>query len=126
MEISQNNSQSSGEGNIYPTAPNADGFYYDNAGDELNGVATRRYENGSKVKSVVLPECGKTAVIRSLKAKDTKEIARFMNKDPEAYMMAAVTVAVTLNGEKQPIEVIAELPLKDYNLLMEMNGDLNF
>lgn len=110
----------------FPTLPDAEGYYYENQTDLEMGITTKVYENGNKIKSTVLPACGKTAVIRELLARDSKDVARFMDKDPEKYQMASITVATTLDGEKQPIEVIAVLKMKDYSRLLSMYQDLNF
>jgi hypothetical protein len=80
----------------------------------------------NKIKQAFLPGCKKTAIIRELLAKDTKDISRFMDKDTEKYQVAAIAVATTLNGEKQPLEVIENVKMKDFNLLMGMYQDLNF
>lgn len=111
---------------VYPTAQDAEGFYFESADDQDAGISTKVYENGSRVKQCKLPVSGKMAVIRELRAKDTKEISRFMNKDAEKYQMAAITVALTLDGSKVPYELVESMLLKDYNRVMSMYSDLNF
>jgi hypothetical protein len=110
----------------YPTCPDADGFYYESEEDKTLGILTKIYENGSKVKQAVLPQCGKTAVVRELTAKETKDIQRYMGNDKDAFLMSAITVATTIDGEKQPFEFFDGLKMKDYNRVMSMYGDLNF
>ena len=110
----------------YPTQPSPEGFFYENENEASQEILTRVYDNGSIVKQVKLPKCGKLAVIRSLKAKATTEIRRFMGGDADKYEVAVVTTAATLDGNKMTIEEIEELPLKDFQLLLSMCGELNF
>ena len=110
----------------FPTTPDAEGFYYENQADQEQGITTKVYENDSKVKRAMLPGCKKLALVRELRATDTKEIRRFMDSDKEKYELAAITVATTLDGEKQPFEVIGALKMKDYTRVSSMYSDLNF
>jgi hypothetical protein len=111
---------------VYPLQPDAEGFYFEDAGDEELDITTKLYDNGAKVKKILLPSCGKLAIVRSLKAKDSKLIARFTAGDQEKYLMASVTVATTLDGAALPFEKFEDLSLKDYTRLCSMNNDLNF
>lgn len=111
---------------VYPTAHDAEGFYFADEQDAELKIYTKIYPNGNKVKKTDLPCCGKTAVVRELLAKDTKDIVRFMDKDPERYQMAGVAVATTFDGGKVAYEVIEGLKMKDYQRLLGMHTDLNF
>jgi hypothetical protein len=110
----------------YPTEPNAEGFYYENAEDAAMEILTKVYENENMIKQTTLPKTKQVAVVRELSGKDQKEISRFMGKDPERYQLAALTVATTLDGQRQPIEVIEKLKMKDFSRVMSMYQDLNF
>ena len=110
----------------YPTPPDVDGFFYESEDDFSQDIFTKIYPNGNKIKKTLLPHCKKEAIIRELIARETKEVARYMNKDPEKYQLACITVSLSLNGEKQPIEDIENLKMKDFTRIMGMYQDLNF
>lgn len=112
------------EQKIYPTTADENGFYYDSAEDEALGILTKEYDNGNKIKGVTL-STGEKAVMRMLKAKDTKDISRFMDKDPERYQHAAITVATTFDEKRKTIEDIENMWMRDFNKLMSMYQDLN-
>lgn len=137
---------------LYPTNPDTLGYYFASASDEENGVRSRRfptpadldgffveneddaemeiftkvYENGSRVKKTVLPASGRTAVVRELIAKDTKDIRRYTNGDPELYQLGVIAKATKLDGQPQPFEVFELLKLKDHTRLVVMSQALNF
>ena len=110
----------------YPTAPDTDGYFIETADDAELEIFTKVHTNGNKVKKVKLPSCGKEAIVRELTGKDTKEITRFMGKDTERYQMASITVATTIDGVKQPIEIFESMKLKDLNRILSIHSDLNF
>lgn len=110
----------------YPTTPDADGFFTANEDDASMNILTKNYDNGNIVKQATLPKSKQVAVVRELIAADTKDVSRFMDKDPEKYQMASITAATTLDGNKQPIEVIEKMKMSDYNILISMYQDLNF
>jgi hypothetical protein len=110
----------------YPTLPDSEGFFFESDTDQSMQIYTKVYENGNKVKKVVLPFLGKTAVVRELLAKDTHVITRHMGGDQEKYNMACITVATTFDGDPLPIEVISVLKMKDYSRLLSMYQDINF
>jgi len=110
----------------YPSAPDENGYYFSSEEDEALKITTKDYPNGGKTKTVMLPVCKKLAVVRSIKAKEAKDITRIMGKDPELYQMSVITVSTTLDGKKTIIEEVQDLMFKDYQLLVAMNSDLNF
>lgn len=109
----------------FPTEKDVNGFFFESAEDEEMNIRTAVYENGSKVKQSVLSN-GKTAVVRELKGKDSIQISRLMGKDKERYSSASITLATKIDGMEYVIEDIENLKMKDYNLLVAMNSDLNF
>nr|WP_295875680.1 hypothetical protein [uncultured Chitinophaga sp.] len=110
----------------YPTGPDTDGFFIESESDAAMNIFTRQYENGNKVKKCLLPVLGKTAVVRQMLARDSKEVARFTGGDAEQYQMACITVATTFDGSKMPIEAIEVIKFSDYTLLITMCQALNF
>ncbi|SHN45935.1 hypothetical protein [Chitinophaga sp. CF418] len=110
----------------YPTTTDADGFFFADEADAEMKIYTKVYDNGNKIKKTTLPTSGKIAVVRELIAKETKDVARFMDKDAERYQMAGVAVATTLDGSRVAFEVIEMLKWKDYQRLLAMHTDLNF
>lgn len=114
------------EGIKYPTDPDVDGFFVESKQDSDYSIFTKVYENGNKVKRSTLPRSDKVAILRELKASDQTRITRFMGEDPEKYQMAAITVATKFDGSDLPIEMVAELKMKDYVVLATMYQGLNF
>ena len=110
----------------YPTEPDTDGFYIESDSDAAMNIFTRQYENGNKVKKCLLPALGKTAIVRQMMARDSKEVARFTGGDAEQYQMACITVSTTFDGNKLPIEAIEVIKFSDYTLLITMCQALNF
>lgn len=110
----------------YPTAADADGFFFENADDEILDIRTKVYDNGNKIKSVLLKSINKTAVVRELIAKETKDIQRYMGGDKEKYLQAGICTATTIDGNKETFEFFDTIKFKDYQKLMSMFQDLNF
>jgi aspartate/glutamate racemase len=110
---------------IYPSTPDADGFYFENDEEMTVGVMTKKYENGNIVKRVIFPD-GKTAIVRELTGKDQKLINRFSNQDEEKIMLAGVTVATTVDGKQETYEFFEAMKLKMLNRLMFCFRELNF
>ncbi len=106
--------------------PFDDGFMYASEDEKSLGIQTKTYDNGSIVKKVKLPHSKRDALVRMLKAKESVEVSRNMDKDPEKYQMAVITASTTLDGKKAIIEEVKELSFKDYQILMLMNNELNF
>ena len=109
----------------FPTAPDADGFFYETEDEQEMGIETKIHKNDNKVKRAVL-DGGKIAIVRELTGKDTKDIARFMGKDQEKYTMSGIAVATTINESKQTYEFFEAMKMKSYNKLLAMFYALNF
>lgn len=110
---------------VFPTTADDQGYFFDSADDQESGIITKIYDNGNKTKTATL-KGGDIAVMRELTGKDTKNIARFMDKDNEKYTLSGITVATSINGKPEAIEYFENLKLKDFNRLVLMFGDLNF
>ena len=117
--------ENTAQNTTYPTVLNEEGFFFENADDHELGIHTKIYPNKSKVKQTKI-STGINACVRSLKAKDSSEMTRLMDKDKDRYLMAMITVATTFDGTKLPIEDVENLSMKDYQLLMGMCSELNF
>lgn len=111
--------------NTFPTTADADGFFIESDSDNVMNIYTKLYENGNKVKKVTL-STGKVAIVRELLGEETKNITRFMDKDPERYQMAGITVATKVDDQLQPIEFYEKMKMRDFNKLLSMYQDLNF
>jgi hypothetical protein len=121
-----NTSESIVTAKVYPTIPDENGYFFENADDDADGIFTKVYANGNKVKKTTLPASKAVAIVHELLGKDTKEIAKFMDKDPEKYQMASVTVATTIDEKRQTFEFYERMKMKDYNRILAMYQDLNF
>lgn len=111
---------------IYPTQADSEGFFFESDTDESMQISTKIYENGNKIKKVILPTSGKVAIVRELLAKDTTLITRHMGGNQENYNMACITVSTTFDGGTLPIEIISSFKMKDYSRLLSMYQDINF
>lgn len=116
----------------YPTAADAQGWFFENETEQENGISTKEYENGKLVKRLYINR-GKTEVIlRELAAKDSKQTAAMAGfvdgkkGDAQDLKYATVHLAATFNGEKMPMEEISNLRMKDFSLIMQANEALNF
>jgi hypothetical protein len=110
---------------MYPSTPDADGFYFENEEEMTVGVTTKKYENGNVVKRVVFPD-GKIAIVRELTGKDQKLINRFSGQDEEKIMLAGVTVATMIDGKAETYEFFEAMKLKFLNRLVFCFRELNF
>ena len=116
----------------YPTTPNKEGFYFENAEEEEKGIATKEYENGNVVKQVTL-KGGRIAIIRELLAKDVmkaREIAGIKDdknpKNGENLQYALVHLSVTIDGATILPHDVAKMKAKDFGIIMGISSDLNF
>lgn len=113
---------------VYPTAPDADGFFYATEDEEAFEILTKEYSNGNLVKKTILPRCKKEAVVRETFGRDMDEIGRFVKKDSGQgnQNIAYITVATKIEGKKETYEYFEGLKSKDINRLILMNTALNF
>jgi len=98
----------------FPTAPDADGFFYETEDEQEMGIETKIHKNDNKVKRAVL-DGGKIAIVREL-----------TGKDQEKYTMSGIAVATTINESKQTYEFFEAMKMKSYNKLLAMFYALNF
>ena len=116
-DIAENQTQN------FPTAPNAEGFYYETPEDKEIGVQTKTYENGSIIKKVLLPISKSTAVARILKAKELKGVRALLGKtfDDDKLQNSIITLSTTIDNEKQTFEFYEDMYLPDYNRILVIN-----
>jgi phosphoribosylamine-glycine ligase len=109
----------------YPTKPDAEGWFVNDEDEAQEKIQTRVYDNNNTVKRVTLSN-GKIATVRETIGKDMKQITMLMNKDQSKYQLAAITVATTIDGEKQTLEYFEAMKTKDLSKIMLMSAVLNF
>jgi hypothetical protein len=63
---------------------------------------------------------GKTAKMRPLKGKDIRMVQRLMGGDESKFVFAAISQAVTIDGNPITIEELDEMPMGDVMPLMSM------
>lgn len=110
---------------LFPTTPDADGYFTASELDKELGIKTKDFPNGNRTKTTELPG-GVIVVIRELTGKDTKTIARYHGSDQEKAMMASLTVAATINGKQETFEFFEAMKMKSLNRLISMLQELNF
>lgn len=111
---------------IYPTAPDADGAFFETDADEAMGIITKEYENGNRIKRCLLPQSKKVAQVRELKGKDLVTVQRYMGGNSELYLAGSIAVSTTIDGQQQTLEFFSELKFKDYGRINAMVQSLNF
>ncbi|MBS1776031.1 MAG: hypothetical protein JSS64_07095 [Bacteroidetes bacterium] len=111
----------------YPSAPDAEGFYFQTEEDESAGILTRDYENGGQVKKVALSN-GTTAIIRKLKGRDFVETKKQIQADNTLdFETVNMAVATTIDGKQQPPEYyLDDLFQGDFSKLIIAYSSLNF
>jgi hypothetical protein len=109
----------------FPTQQDEQGFFFENADDKEDGILTKQYDNGGKVKKTSL-STGEEVQVRRLKGRENAEIKKYMGEDSDKYITAGITVASQVNGKKETFEFFDDLWMSDYNKLTGIYKDLNF
>ena len=113
----------------FPTAANAEGWYYENEGQKALGIETRD-DDGSIFKRVSLSG-GRTAVLRELTGKEMKIAGKIAGRDQDKveYAMVALASSIT-DKDGNTVKVVAEdldnWKARDINRLVAANNDINF
>jgi hypothetical protein len=115
---------------VYPTQPDADGYYYDNEGEKALETETRIDDNGDIVKRIKL-RGNRTAIMRELTKKDSDKAATIAGKDKNMLLAAYIaqgTVITDKDGNKVPFvaEDLAAWKSADTNRLEAAAAKLNF
>lgn len=112
---------------VYPTTPDAEGFYFKTEDEEGMQILTRDYDNGGEVKKVVLSN-GATAVVRKLKGRDFVETKKQIQADNSLdFETVNMAVATTIDGKQQPPEYfLDDLFQGDFSKLIIAYSSLNF
>ncbi len=119
---------------IYPTTPDADGWFYEDEGEAAFEILTKEYENGNLVKKFTLKKGkhkGKEISVRELKAKDTEAINKMLKDEKgeerqNKYMQYTMFKASNLAEIGIMPEDIPEMHASDYTKLSVANATLNF
>lgn len=111
----------------FPTSPDDQGWFFNSEEEHLQGIRSKKYDNGSEIKEVTLKN-GRTAVIRKLKGRDFVETKKQIQSDSTLdFETANMSVAVTFDGKQEPPEYyLDDLFQDDYSTLMIAYGSLNF
>lgn len=108
----------------YPTPKDEEGYYYQDKSDELMGIETRDEEGGIS-KRVTLSN-GKKATVRELLAEDDIEIGRIIGKNEALRLPALLSKACLFDGKPMIAEDIQKIKLRDYTKLKMANSGVNF
>ena len=112
----------------YPTAPDANGFYFEDSMDEAREISTKRYDNGNLIKSVRLRQ-GKIAIVRELDRKELLkmyEIAGDGGNDNTRVIAAMISLATKIDDKEIIMEDVLEYKAKDFARLSTAAQSLNF
>lgn len=114
------------EKNSFPTKPDKDGFYYESEEDKELDISVKVYENGQKVKKVILPG-GCTCIVRTLKGRDNTTMQKILQGNKTLSPFSCyMHLAADIDGKKLAPEDWEELDLKIYNRVFFTVSDLNF
>lgn len=114
------------EKKVYPTQPDADGWFYEDNTEETSGVQTRVYENDSKVKRVFLSDKRKV-VVRELKGRDFGIIQDMIKDGKIGFEAATMSLSVKIDDQGYPPEYyMDDLKLRDFSKILIPLGKINF
>jgi hypothetical protein len=116
---------------VYPSAPDADGWQYLNAGAEATGIMTRVSDNGDDTQKKVLLTGGRYLIVRELTGKECKQAKAIADNDSSKIEEAYAALASTMYSEDGTVipfvmEDLAGWKAKDYNKILLASGELNF
>ena len=109
----------------YPTTPDAEGFYYENEGEELLEIATKMYDNDCYVKRVVLKK-GKVAMVREITGKELLEAKQPAGKSIELVEPAIAAYSTKIDDVQLLMPQLLDMKAKDYSRIIHASNQLNF
>ena len=111
---------------IYPTDPDAEGWFFQDETEESSGVQTRDYENGSRVKRVFISG-NREVVVRELKGRDFGVIQDITKSGDISFEAATASLSVKINDQGYPAEYyMDDLKLGDFSKILIPVSRLNF
>lgn len=110
---------------IYPTEPDAEGWFFETADEKESGVLTKMYDNESRVKKVDTSKgC---AVVRELRGKDFSTIQSIVNGSDITFEAATMALSTRIDDRGYPPEFyMDDLKLIDFSKILIPVGRLNF
>lgn len=100
-------------------------WQYADKEEEILGIQTLQYENGSLVKRCTLSD-GKVAKCRQLKGKDRHMINRISAGERDKVQDAVIALSTQIDGKDIIIETLDDLKFVDYTKVSSMATTLNF
>lgn len=111
---------------MYPTPPDADGWFFQDETEEGSGVQTRNYENGSRVKRVFISG-GREVIVRELKGRDFGVIQDITKSGDVSFEAATASLSAKIGGQGYPPEYyMDDLRLGDFSKILIPVSRLNF
>jgi|GEM_PF-2776400 len=115
---------------VYPTQPDADGYYYDNSGEHALETETRVDDEGNVTKRIQL-RGGKVAIMRELTKKESDKAATIAGKNKDMLLAAYVAIGTTITDKtgaevKFVAEDLNDWKAADTNRLTAAAAKLNF
>jgi hypothetical protein len=111
---------------LYPTKPDAEGFFYESDMFEAMGIETKQYENGNTIMRCTL-STGAVAVCRELKGIDGPMARKIAGGREDRYEAALAALATKIDDKEWAMEdLLHKLKMKDYNKVNMMSNKLNF
>lgn len=118
--------QQNEEVKVYPTAPDTDGFFFQDAEEEALGISTKTYEdNGKTVKKVLLSN-NRVAIVRELNGAEGIHAKKQTGKDGTKLQEAFAAFATRVDDKPINIDELLAMKAKDCNRITIASSLLNF
>lgn len=110
---------------VYPTDPDADGWFYEKEDEEESEVLTKKYDNESRIKKVLTSKGW--AVVRELRGKDFSVIQSIVSGGQITFEAATMSLSTKIDDKGYPPEFyMDDLKLIDFSKILIPVGRLNF
>jgi len=115
---------------MFPTEPDSEGFFYEDAEEKEDNIRTKKYTNGRRSKFFELSD-GRKAVVREMTGADSVEISKIQGNKKEGsaeddYMPIVMWKSCKIDDKHIPMEDFKEMSFKDYNRILLVTTGLNF
>ena len=115
---------------LFPTEPDAEGFFYEDADEKSDNIRTKKYNNGRRSKFFELSD-GRKVAVREMTGADSVEISKIQGNKKEGsaeddYMPIVMWKSCKIDDKHIPMEDYKEMSFKDYNKILLVTTGLNF
>jgi len=109
---------------VYPTTPDADGWYYEDEGSEALGIESKETD-GDLFKRVKLSG-NRIAIVRELLSPEVRKAKGLVGKNPDKLEIAFASLATEIDGKTIPMPEYDYFKARDFNKIIMASNQLNF